>query len=397
MSGHRSVHAVFEQCRAHPRGDDLARLVHVVALAAADERRARLGDGLQEIVADADLSPEDAQLAGTNVLQALEADDLAAAGGPTRMLLGCLLARGVALDPPAGAAAVRRLAEQLTWLSAHACLDATLALDEALEADAAAVWEAIGAVVLDGDRAREGSAGRASSLAAAVALCTSGSPAARKAREKLAAEATDPSVRALLACGAGEGAGAGTEPAAASVQGEIVPAPLRLPVLVLSAMTGVLLLRHLWYWLTRLVLRCRRPAELRVERSGVSLSCRIELLGRPLRQTETRFARESLARAVREIRYGRLGMYAGLVGLGLGTYLGVSLLTDGARAGSPSLIALGAAIFALGLLLDLVLGVLLPARPGQARLVLVPRKGRPVAMRTRDAVAAERALRRLGG
>src|SRR5262245_40040588 len=48
----------------HPRGDDLARLVRTVALAAADERRTRFSDGLDELCAEAELRGDDGKLGG---------------------------------------------------------------------------------------------------------------------------------------------------------------------------------------------------------------------------------------------------------------------------------------------------------------------------------------------
>ena len=46
MSVDRSPQAVLDEIATLARGDDLARLVHTVAVAAADERRSRIEDGL---------------------------------------------------------------------------------------------------------------------------------------------------------------------------------------------------------------------------------------------------------------------------------------------------------------------------------------------------------------
>lgn len=52
----RSPHAVLDELADNPRRDDLARLVHAVAFAAADERRPRLSEGLAEAADRAGIS-----------------------------------------------------------------------------------------------------------------------------------------------------------------------------------------------------------------------------------------------------------------------------------------------------------------------------------------------------
>src|SRR5262249_24192892 len=69
---------VLTELDKHPRGDDIARLVHAVAFAAADEHRATFSDGLGELAERAGLRREDAETAFGNVLTALERTD----GGP---------------------------------------------------------------------------------------------------------------------------------------------------------------------------------------------------------------------------------------------------------------------------------------------------------------------------
>ncbi|MEO5726123.1 MAG: hypothetical protein ABI134_28800, partial [Byssovorax sp.] len=76
----RSPHAVLEEIASRPRGDDLARLVHTAAFAAADERRARIEDGLAELVERARLKGDDAETSYGNVLRALERGGAEAAG-----------------------------------------------------------------------------------------------------------------------------------------------------------------------------------------------------------------------------------------------------------------------------------------------------------------------------
>jgi len=76
--------------------------------------------------------------------------------------------------------------------------------------------------------------------------------------------------------------------------------PPRGPVaLVLLGVTGILAAIHVARLVGRFALRYRRPAELVVTRSGVTLRARTELLGRTLKERETHFPVEALARASR--------------------------------------------------------------------------------------------------
>ena len=79
------------------------------------------------------------------------------------------------------------------------------------------------------------------------------------------------------------------------------------------------------------------------------------MLGRLLREHSTVIPREGLVRVTRDVRYPSLAMYAGLIALAIGSYLGVGLVVDGVRAASPSMLGTGLFIALLGLGLDFVL------------------------------------------
>ena len=49
MTPEHSPYAVLDELAGHPRGDDLARVIHTAAFAAADERRTTLEGGLAEL------------------------------------------------------------------------------------------------------------------------------------------------------------------------------------------------------------------------------------------------------------------------------------------------------------------------------------------------------------
>jgi hypothetical protein len=99
------------------------------------------------------------------------------------------------------------------------------------------------------------------------------------------------------------------------------------------------------------------------------------MVGKVLREHTTVVPRDGLVRVTREVRYPRLAMYAGLIALAFGSYLGVGLVVDGARAASPSMLGTGLLIALLGLGLDFVLSTLVPGLEGKPRVVIVPRRG----------------------
>jgi hypothetical protein len=305
-----SPHAVLDELAGHLRGDDLARLVHTAAFAAADERRPGLSDGLAELVERAGLTPEDAETRFGNVLRALERGTSEGAGSAGRVLLSTLLARGVALSPPSGEEAESRVAEALVWLATHTSLDALTALDATLGERAEGLWRAVASLVRRADEGSVPELGRAGAVIAASALRTSMSLAARAEAAALADEVRDPIVRSLLRDAPSGGPGRATEPA--PIEGELVPPPRGPVPVVLLAVTGLLLVLRLGRLLGRLLLRYRRPAELQVTARGLTIRSRTELFGRTLKEREMHIPVEALLRASREVRYPRLGLYAGL-------------------------------------------------------------------------------------
>ncbi len=400
MPADRSPHAVLEEIASRPRGDDLARLVHTAAFAAADEKRARIEDGLAELVERARLKGEDAETSYGNVLRALERGGAEAAGSATRALLAGLLARGVALSPPAGTEAEARVAESLVWLAANTSIDALTALDAALDEKAEGLWIAVATLIRRVDSGTAPLVGRAGAIIAAAALRASESPAARAEASALAEDARDPIVRTLLSRAASASASAlvapaGLEGAATSAIGEIVPAPRGPVALVLLGFTGILALMHLGRLLGQVALRYRRPAEMKVSAKGIVIHTKTQLLGRTLKERDIHIPIEALLKATREVRYPRLALYTGLGALALGSYLGISLFVDGARAGSPELLGIGLLLVVVGIALDYVLSNIVPSGPRSCRVVLVPRKGPTVALGRIDPLRADEALNRL--
>jgi hypothetical protein len=179
-----------------------------------------------------------------------------------------------------------------------------------------------------------------------------------------------------------------------ALSGELTTAPAGMFLAVLSVVSGVSLLRGVLTLAGRVALAYRRPAKLRLSDRGVEISHRVELLGRVLRDAETIIPLSNLASISREVRYARLGLYSGLFALVLGTYVGAGLIADGVRVpgGSPSLLGFGLAAIALGIVLDYALAVLWDVVRRTCRLVVTPRRGRPLCIQGLDPNEADRVL-----
>jgi hypothetical protein len=181
------------------------------------------------------------------------------------------------------------------------------------------------------------------------------------------------------------------------LSGERYPAPRSSVATALMAVTGVLLLFRGVRLVAKVVLKYRQPTEVRVSADSIRVFSRTEMLGRLLREQAIVIPKVGLVRAVRETRYPRLGMYAGLIALALGSYLGVSLVVDGLRAASVSMFGMGALVALFGLGIDFALASLVPGSSGRCRLILVPRRGALLCIGSVDPALADRLLSRLNG
>ncbi len=180
------------------------------------------------------------------------------------------------------------------------------------------------------------------------------------------------------------------------VAGELSSPPRGPLATVLLAVTGLLLLLPAAQLVGRLALGYRRPAVVSLsDEGGVRVKARTELLGRTLRERDVLVPRAALMRATRDVRYPSLAMYAGLLALAIGSYLGVAAFVDGVRAASPSLLATGLAIVALGLGLDFVLSSLAPGARARCRVLFVSRNGVALCVGGVEAKRADALLARL--
>ena len=178
-------------------------------------------------------------------------------------------------------------------------------------------------------------------------------------------------------------------------EGELGAPPRGALATAVLALTGILLIIELGRIIGRFVLVVRRPVEVQLTSSSFEVRGKTLMLGRLLREHSTVLPLDGLVRATREIRYPSLPVYAGLVALALGSYLGVGLAVDGVRAASPSMLGTGFFIALLGLALDFVLSSLVPGVRGRARVLLVPRRGSIVCVESVDPAVADQVLRQI--
>ena len=378
----RSELRAYDELMALERATDVVALARAILLPASDERRVawREKSLLEAEIKRLELPDGAAETPSGDARLVLER-------GPeddAERALACALA-AAALSSPDGREA-DRTAARLLWLAAHTPFDATMLIDRAQGERAGELWSAIGHRIKRFDDGRLPSVSRGEMALACAAIAASTSKNAQTARAAL--ELSDP----LLARIVSEGAAATEE---ARLDGELVAAPRNVVLTVFLAVTGLLLVMAVVRAFARLALSYRRPAELSVSPKGIRIKTRTELLGRTIREREIHIGKDALVRAVREVRFPRLGLYAGLLALVLGSYIGVGALVDGVRAASPSLLGTGLLVVAAGIGLDVLFSSVGPGARGRCRVSFLPKRGGIVCVGFVDAARADSVLLRL--
>jgi hypothetical protein len=384
----RTARAVAADLARHPRADDLARLAQTATFSAFDERRTSLDAGLDEAAARLGLDEPTSDTPFGNVLRALRKG--AGLTGPERDMLGALVARGVALAPPDPGEASARVAEALAWIGGHTAIDPLPFVDASLALTAEPLWAALVRLLERHDEGTQGGFDRPSAVVAASAIGRSDGSVAEQHRAALRVALRDPTLRRLV------GASAETPGVkSVAIAAEEGAAPRSPALTVLLTVTFILPVVAVSRLFARLALRLRRPANVDISAEGVRVRSRTELLGRTILEHETFLPASGLMRARREVRYPRLATYAGIAALLLGSYVGLRLVIDGARSGSPELLGLGLGLLLAGLGVDYLLSIWPSRAPARCRVVFEPRKGRAVSLRDVDRELADRALQLL--
>lgn len=378
-----TVSQTLHPIAAHPRCNELARLTRDSLFEAVGNTNLDLAAAVMERATTANLSREDAVFDQGNLLDALSAPTQHPAA---TSLLGDVLAYALGLD----AVQAEPTAQNLVWLAAHAGVDAFPAIDDAMGDAASPVWNALADLLKQHDDTNAGIT-RAEAIVAASSLAASQNPTALRRREELT-RAKTPALARLL-----RGPGASTRGMDGALAGELAPAPRGPLATFFLGLSGWLLVSHLARTFGRFALQYRRPAEVRLTAQGIRVKSTTKMLGKVMRESETLIPLEGLARATREVRFPRLGTYAGLVALAIGSYVGVSWFIDGIRSGSFSLATVGLLVVLGGVALDFALMSWLPGRKGRCRLVLVPRRGSTTCVGCVDAAQADAMLRIISG
>ncbi|MGC4065805.1 MAG: hypothetical protein QM784_14380 [Polyangiaceae bacterium] len=160
------------------------------------------------------------------------------------------------------------------------------------------------------------------------------------------------------------------------LRGDLGPKPRGPASTALLAMTALLFVMRAARSLGRYALGFRSPASLALSEQGLVLSSRMEFLGRVLHERTQLVPLGEIRQMVREVRYPRLGLYAGLSALTLGTVIGARLFVDGLRVAgfSFAMMAWGALLVLLGIGLDLLLAGFSDSVHGKCRLIVSTRK-----------------------
>lgn len=357
-----SLTAPYGALRAVPKPDALADLARAALVERLDEAAVRAKAKELELGDDDGKTPFGDAVA---VLARGPEDDA------ERALARALGALAVAASGEPDPSLVLRLAGKSAF-------DPSADLDEALGDRADALLTALAT------KAQQVGDDREPALVACAILLVSKRPQARKELDALSSGAADPLVKAVVR--------REPKPSETHLSGELVPPPRNPALTVLLGVTGVLFVAALVRLAMRHLLAYRCPADLATSAGGVRIRARTELLGRTLREREIVIGSDALVRAVREVRFPRLGLYAGLLALALGTYIGVGAVVDGVRAASPALLFWGMVLVAGGIALDFVLSSLKYGLQGRCRVLLAPRKGRTVCIGYVDPQRADVAL-----
>ncbi len=163
-----------------------------------------------------------------------------------------------------------------------------------------------------------------------------------------------------------------------TLSGRLAAVPRSAVATAVGAFTGWLFIRQIADFALRVCLAYRAKAEVRVTEKGLEVHEKRSLLGRRFRERTSLVSMHEVRRLSREVRYARSGTYAGLVALGLGSFLGMRLFVDGLRVPgfSGPLLWLGLLLVVGGLCLDFALANWLDATRGRCRFLVVTEGGK---------------------
>lgn len=195
--------------------------------------------------------------------------------------------------------------------------------------------------------------------------------------------------------GAGDAAAATEVEPTLPLEGDLRAVPRSKLATTLLAVTGLLVVVAAAAAVGRFALKFRRPAELVFDGDRVHVKYSVQLLGRTFREGEVAIPRKNLMTARRETRWQGLAFYTGLAALALGTFVGASILFDGIRAASGTLLGLGAVTMLIGVLADYAIATFVPRGVGRCDVELLPRNGSVLRIAGVDADRARRMIAKI--
>lgn len=309
-----------------------------------------------------------------------------------RELVADLVVLAAARDFPSAPETELETTRRMVWLEAHTSLRLLTPLREFLGGEASALGAALARAAQPDATSREGEPGpapRGELLVIAAALGAFPRELAARLPNAPSFLVSDEAAARLLAP-----VEAGPE---GFVEGELGPPPRSPWLTVVLALTLWLFVSHGARLLGKVLLGYRTPARARLSPRGLELDAKTQLLGRTLKEKSLLVPLEQLAEVERETRFARAGLYAGLIALALGTYVGMGFLVDGLRAPGGSLTLIGWALLciAAGVAADFALTSLGDGARGRCRLIIRPRQGRRFAVGKVDPARTEAMLERL--
>lgn len=373
----------YDELTEHPRLGELSAIAHGVLRKMAEEHRSLPAPEARAKADELGIKADETKTSFGDAIAVLERGPEDAA---ERTLACALWAHAIAENRPKEAEDEDKLARDLLWLATFTPFDATSLLDRALGEAADEMWIAIASVVKKIDANQIATAKRAEALVGIAALALSSSEEAAKLFQSVAREATDPMLKRLAI--------SDTVPVAKETHfsAQIAPAPRGPLATTALAFSGILFVMHAAGFVARYALALDRPAEVTLRGNEIQVESKMILLGRTLNEKKIVIKKSELARAGREVRYPRAAFYAGLLSLAIGSYFGISMLVDGTRSASPSLLLTGLIIVALGIAVDFALRSISPGMRGKCRLLFVPRRGPAICVLAGDTKTADDAL-----
>jgi hypothetical protein len=373
----------YDELTEHPRLGELSSIAHGVLRKMAEEHRALPASEARAKADELGIKAEETKTSFGDAIAVLERGPEDAA---ERTLACALWAHAIAENRPKEAEEEDKLARDLLWLATFTPFDATSLLDRALGEAASEMWVAIAGVVKKIDAQQIPTAKRAEALVGVAALALSSSEDAAKLLQSVAREANDPMLKKFATSG-------DTVPTKETRFTAQITASPRSPVATTAlAFSGILFAMHAVGLVARYALALDRPAEVTLRGNQIQVDSKMILLGRTLSEKKIVIQKSQLARAGREVRYPRAAFYAGLLSLAVGSYFGISMLVDGTRSASPSLLLTGLIVVALGIAVDFALRSLSPSARGKTRLLFVPRRGPTICVMASDTKTADDAL-----